>query len=166
VQDLLRRTEDIMRLAQQADVSREHTALLMEWEAELAAVHRRLADPAVELGPIHGRLEAVDAELRRLKFTRREAPAAKGRPPAEGEPTWYEVLHVPETASDADIRASYHKLLKQYHPDLHNDSGFPWVKEQAERMTRNIGAAYQVLGSAEKRQSYDRELRRRRGGGP
>jgi len=72
---------------------------------------------------------------------------------------------VPETASDAEIRAAYHRLLKQYHPDLHNDSGFPWVKEQAHQMTRKIGAAYQALGSAEKRQSYDRELRRRREGG-
>jgi DnaJ-domain-containing protein 1 len=166
VEDLLRRTEDLVRLAQQADVGREHRGRLMEWEAELAAIHRRLADPSVELGPIHGRLTAIDTELRQLKFSRRAAAAAKGKPAAETVPNWYEVLRVPETASDAEIRASYHQLLKQYHPDLHNDSGFPWVKEQAHQITRQIGAAYQALGSAEKRQSYDRELRRRRGGGP
>ena len=154
-----------MRLAQQADVGREHTALLMEWEAELAAFRRRLADPAVELGPLHRRLKTIGSDLHRLKFTRREPAAAQAPPQAQGDPTWYEVLQVPETASDAEIRAAYHRLLKQYHPDLHNDSGFPWVKEQAHRMTRKIGAAYQALGSAEKRQSYDRELRRRREGG-
>ena len=154
-----------MRLAQQADVGREHTALLMEWEAELAAFRRRLADPAVELGPLHRRLKTIGSDLHRLKFTRREPPAAQAPPQAQGDPTWYEVLQVPETASDAEIRAAYHRLLKQYHPDLHNDSGFPWVKEQAHQMTRKIGAAYQTLGSAEKRQSYDRELRRRREGG-
>ncbi|MFI5400082.1 MAG: DnaJ domain-containing protein [SAR324 cluster bacterium] len=165
VAELLQRTEDTMRLAQQADVGREHTALLMEWEAELAAFRRRLADPGVELGPLHERLKAIGAELHRLKFTRREAPAAQAPSPADAEPTWYEVLQVPETASEAEIRASYHRLLKQYHPDLHNESGFPWVKEQAHQMTRKIGAAYQALGSAEKRQSYDRELRRRRDGG-
>ena len=160
VEELLQRTEDMMRLAQQADVAREHTSLLMEVEAELAAFHRRVTDPAVDLGPIHQRLKTVGVQLRELKFTRREAPPAK--PQATGEPTWYEVLQVHEAASEAEIRASYLQLLKQYHPDLHNHSGFPWVKEQAERMTKKIGAAYQVLGSADKRLDYDRELRRRR----
>ncbi len=162
VEELLQRTEDMMRLAQQADVAREHTPLLMELEAELAAFHRRVADPAVDLGPIHQRLKAVGARLRELKFTRHEAPQPNSQ--AGGEPTWYEVLQVRESASEADVRASYHRLLKQYHPDLHNHSGFPWVKEQAERMTKKIGAAYQVLGNADKRLDYDRELRRRRSG--
>jgi len=162
VEELLQRNEDMMRLARQADVSREHTSLLMEMEAELAAFHRRLADPDAALGPIHERLKAVAARLRGLKFSRPEAPASKPR--AGDAATWYEVLQVPESASTAEIKTSYHRLLKQYHPDLHNHSGFPWVREQAEQMTKKIGQAYQVLGNAEKRNDYDRELRRLRGG--
>jgi len=151
-------------LAQQADVNREHTSFLMELQAELAAFQRRLSDPSVDLNPIHQRLKVANAELRQLKFSRPEPPPAKPSAQAESEPTWYEVLDVPETASEPEIRANYHRLLKQYHPDLHNESGFTWVKEQADVMTKRIATAYQVLGSAEKRASYDRELRRRRGG--
>ena len=162
VQELLQRSEDMMRLAQQADVAREHTALLMELEAELAAFHRRLADPDVALGPIHERLKAVSARLRELKFSRPDA--APSRPRAAGDATWYEILQVPETASATEIKTSYHRLLKQYHPDLHNHSGFPWVREQAEQMTKKIGQAYQVLANEDKRKDYDRELRRSRGG--
>lgn len=151
-----------MRLAQQADAAREHVSLLMELDAELAAFHRRLADPAVVLGPIHQRLKMIGAQLRGLEFIRREPPPPKAHAAPPGEPTWYEVLHVSEAASEAEIRASYHKLLKQYHPDLHNHSDFPWVRDQAEQMTKKLGAAFQVLSHADKRQEYDRELRRRR----
>jgi DnaJ-domain-containing protein 1 len=164
VEELLQRAEDMMRLAQQADVAREHTSFLMEVEAELAAFRRRMTDPAVDLGPIHQRLKSLSAQLRELKFTRREPPPPKPPPPvqAPGEPTWYEVLQVAEGANENEIRASYHKLLKQYHPDLHNHSDFPWVREQAERMTKKLGAAFQILGNPDKRQEYDRTLRRRR----
>jgi DnaJ-domain-containing protein 1 len=161
VEELLQRSEDMMRLAQQADVAREHTSLLMELEAELAAFHRRLADPDVALGPIHDRLKTVAARLRELKFARPEAPSSRQR--AGSDATWYEVLQVPETASATEIKTSYHRLLKQYHPDLHNHSGFPWVREQAEQMTRRIGQAYQALANEDKRKDYDRELRRLRG---
>ena len=84
-------------------------------------------------------------------------PPAVVKPP----PTY---KFVPETASATEIKTSYHRLLKQYHPDLHNHSGFPWVREQAEQMTKKIGQAYQVLANEDKRKDYDRELRRSRGG--
>ena len=121
-----------------------------------------MADPDVALGPIHERLKAVSARLRELKFSRPDA--APSRPRAAGDATWYEILQVPETASATEIKTSYHRLLNQYHPDLHNHSGFPWVREQAEQMTKKIGQAYQVLANEDKRKDYDRELRRSRGG--
>jgi DnaJ domain len=88
------------------------------------------------------------------------------RPPAGGdgaEPTHYEVLQLSPAASLEEIRVAYLKLLKQYHPDLHTASQFDWVRAESERMSRRISAAYQVLGNADSRARYDRELRKGKG---
>jgi hypothetical protein len=162
-EELLDKTGDMLRLARHADVAREHAAHLMGLEAELAAFRRRLRDPAADLGAVHNRLKAVAAELRALKFRPVEAAAQGERPQpvADDTPTWYELLRVAPTAPEAEIRGAYHRMLKQYHPDLHNHSDFGWVKEESERMSRLISQAFEVLGDAARRQEYDRELRRR-----
>jgi DnaJ-domain-containing protein 1 len=165
------KAEDLLRLARLADVSREHTSLFMGLEAELAALRRRIADPAADLGPLHTRLKAIAEELRTLEF-KDPPPGPPPEPPppppagsgAAEEPTWYEVLRVDPGASDGEIKAAYHKLLKQYHPDLHNHSDFGWVKAEAERMSRIIGKAFEVLGNREQREAYDRQLARERPG--
>lgn len=66
----------------------------------------------------------------------------------------YEVLGVSETSSFAEIKASFHKLAKQTHPDLaesKNDS-------DASRRFVQILAAYEILSDCEKRAHYDRDL--------
>lgn len=62
---------------------------------------------------------------------------------------YYEVLGLSKGASDDDIKKSYRKLAKQYHPDLH-----PGDKECEERF-KEIGEAYAVLSDPEKKQRYD-----------
>ena len=62
---------------------------------------------------------------------------------------YYEVLGLSKGASDDDIKKSYRKLAKQYHPDLH-----PGDKECEERF-KEIGEAYEVLSDPEKKQRYD-----------
>ncbi len=162
LRELLESTEDLIRLARQADLAGEHTAALMEIDAELAAFHRRLADPAMELGDVHKRLKVVNARLKGLKFSRPKPPP-ETTPAEEGsDPTHYELLQIPEQASEGQIKRAYHRLLKQYHPDVHNHSEFPWVKAEAERMSRRLGQAYEVLGHPDKRRDYDQSLRRRR----
>jgi DnaJ-domain-containing protein 1 len=160
------KAEDLLRLARMADVSREHTSLFMGLEAELAALRRRISDPAGDLGPLHTRLKAIAEELRNLKFTDPPPPPPGDAAPAGApeEPTWYEILKVDPGAPESDIKASYLRLLKQYHPDLHNASNFGWVKAEAERMSRILGQAFEVLGNAERRQAYDRQLARDRPG--
>ncbi|KAM5262245.1 dnaJ homolog subfamily C member 30, mitochondrial [Hipposideros larvatus] len=64
----------------------------------------------------------------------------------------YEVLGVPSTATQAQIKAAYYRQSFLYHPD--RNSGSP---EAAERFTR-ISQAYVVLGSATLRRKYDRGL--------
>ncbi|XP_054445703.1 dnaJ homolog subfamily C member 30, mitochondrial [Pteronotus mesoamericanus] len=64
----------------------------------------------------------------------------------------YELLGVPSTATQAQIKAAYYRQSFLYHPDRNSGSA-----EAAERFTR-ISQAYVVLGSATLRRKYDRGL--------
>lgn len=65
---------------------------------------------------------------------------------------YYEILGVDKKASDADIKAAYRKLVKQYHPDLHPND--PTCAEKF----KEINEANEVLSDPQKRQQYDFEL--------
>jgi molecular chaperone DnaJ len=69
------------------------------------------------------------------------------------EKDYYEVLGVAEGTSDKELARAYKKLAKQYHPDAN-----PGDKDAEERF-KEISAAYDVLGDADKRKEYD-EVRR------
>jgi curved DNA-binding protein len=62
---------------------------------------------------------------------------------------YYDILKVPKEASTEEIKRSYRKLARQYHPDLN-----PGDKAAEERF-KDIGEAYDVLSDAEKRSQYD-----------
>ena len=62
---------------------------------------------------------------------------------------YYELLGVPRTASDTEIKKAYRKLAMQYHPDRNPEAG-------AEARFKEITEAYEVLCHAEKRAMYDR----------
>ncbi len=62
------------------------------------------------------------------------------------EKDYYKVLGVQSSATDKDITRSYRKLAKQYHPDTNPGS---------EERFKEISAAYDVLGDADKRKEYD-----------
>ena len=62
---------------------------------------------------------------------------------------YYYQLGVPETASDAEIRAAYRRLARRFHPDAHPRSS------EAEARFKQITAAYYVLGDPVRRQQYD-----------
>ncbi|KAM6157189.1 dnaJ homolog subfamily C member 30, mitochondrial [Erethizon dorsatum] len=64
----------------------------------------------------------------------------------------YDLLGVPSTATQAQIKAAYYRQCFLYHPDRNSGSA-----EAAERFTR-ISQAYLVLGSATLRRKYDRGL--------
>lgn len=66
---------------------------------------------------------------------------------------FYEVLGVSEKATPEEIKKTYRKLAKQYHPDAN-----PNNPQAAERF-KEIGEAYSVLSDAEKRKQYD-QMRR------
>jgi len=62
---------------------------------------------------------------------------------------YYETLGVGKNASEDDIKKSYRKLARKYHPDLN-----PGDKASEERF-KNVQEAYDVLSDAKKRQMYD-----------
>jgi DnaJ-class molecular chaperone len=62
----------------------------------------------------------------------------------------YDVLGVPSTASQEEIRKAYRALAKKYHPDLHPGD------KQAEDRFKEVAAAYDFLSDAETRARFDR----------
>ena len=62
----------------------------------------------------------------------------------------YEVLGVPETASESEIKEAYRELALKYHPDRHPDDS-----EAAERF-KEISHAYQILSDSDQRDAFDR----------
>lgn len=61
----------------------------------------------------------------------------------------YEILGVPETATQEEIKRSYHTLARQYHPDKNPDD------PQAAEKCKAINNAYRTLGDETKRHLYD-----------
>ena len=65
-------------------------------------------------------------------------------------PDYYKTLGVGKNASDEEIKKSYRKLARQYHPDRN-----PGDKKAEERF-KEISQAHDVLSDPEKRKAYDR----------
>src|SRR5687768_5197042 len=62
----------------------------------------------------------------------------------------YAVLGVDRKASADDIKKAYRKLARKYHPDRNPDDA------SAEERFKEIQAAYDIVGDADKRKQFDR----------
>lgn len=61
---------------------------------------------------------------------------------------YYEILGVPKTANQDEIKSAYRKLGKKYHPDICKEP-------DAEEKFKDINEAYQILSDEKKRRAYD-----------
>ena len=66
---------------------------------------------------------------------------------------YYELLEVSQTASKEVIRAAYKSLMQRYHPDKNPNS--PEIAKRAALLVQ----AYEVLSDAEKRSTYDLQIK-------
>jgi len=62
---------------------------------------------------------------------------------------YYEVLGVSRTVDPDELKKTYRRLARQYHPDVNKAPG-------AEEHFKEINEAYEVLSDSEKRRAYDR----------
>ena len=61
---------------------------------------------------------------------------------------YYEILDLPRSASDEEIKRSFRKLAQQWHPDVSTDA-------DADARFKEINEAYEVLSDPQRRQAYD-----------
>src|SRR2546421_1771574 len=63
---------------------------------------------------------------------------------------YYEVLGVPRTASETDIKSAFRRLARELHPDVNDQD------PNAEEKFKEAAEAYEVLSDSERRAVYDR----------
>jgi curved DNA-binding protein len=71
-------------------------------------------------------------------------------PAATTKRDYYQILGVPRSASDKELKSAYRKLARKYHPDVNPGDA------KAEALFKEIGEAYAVLSDPDKRKKYDR----------
>ena len=63
---------------------------------------------------------------------------------------YYDVLGVPKSATEKEIKSAYRKLARKLHPDANRDD-----QSAAEEKFKELQEAYEVLSDPEKRKKYD-----------
>jgi len=63
---------------------------------------------------------------------------------------YYEVLGIPRSSTEEEVKSAYRKLARQYHPDLNKEN-----TKVAEEKFKEVSEAYEVLVDTEKRKRYD-----------
>lgn len=61
----------------------------------------------------------------------------------------YDILGVTKASTDSEIKQAYHRLAKQYHPDINKDN------PSAAEKFKEINAAYDQIKDANKRATYE-----------
>ncbi|MEQ1634652.1 MAG: DnaJ domain-containing protein, partial [Planctomycetota bacterium] len=64
---------------------------------------------------------------------------------------YYQTLGVPRNATADDLKRTYRKLAKEWHPDRHP----PHRRQEVEAKFKQIAEANEVLSDPEKRKRYD-----------
>ncbi len=101
--------------------------------------------------------QRVDATGRNLEETRRMITDAY-----EGldRKDFFELLGIPRTANDIQVKEAYFRLVKAFHPDTRTDPALADVEEMGEAVFLKLGQAYEKLRNRTTRQDYAASLPR------
>jgi len=73
--------------------------------------------------------------------------------------SYYEILDVPRTATKAEIKRAYFRLVGIVHPDRYFDKHLGSYKPKMEAIFAKLSAAYETLSKSQTRAEYDAEHR-------
>ncbi len=67
----------------------------------------------------------------------------------------FEILGLPRTATEVQIREAYFQLAKRYHPDVYRGPAFADVSDKIEEILVRLGEAFDVLKDPTRRGKYE-----------
>jgi len=73
-------------------------------------------------------------------------------------PNYYQILEISRDATTTEIKSSFRKLAKRYHPDKQNLNNNVDVVAKAKQMFGQVCNAYDVLHDEKRKADYDRKL--------
>jgi curved DNA-binding protein CbpA len=68
---------------------------------------------------------------------------------------FYQILEVPKSASEEDIKKAYFQMARRFHPDRFDRQAAAEYKSQIDEVFDGITNAYRVLSNKDKRTAYD-----------
>jgi serine/threonine protein kinase len=77
----------------------------------------------------------------------------------------FEVLGVPQTANEAEVKEAANRLTRRFHPDVPFDADVTDLKRQMEAIFIRVNEAYDVLRDPQRRERHERMLGFSPGGG-
>jgi curved DNA-binding protein CbpA len=103
------------------------------------------ADPKTRLRPSTAARPDVPREVAEVMSFREILPSM----------TLYQILDLPKTASDEDIKKAYFQMARKFHPDRFDRKLVADFKAQIDEVFDGITNAYRVLSNRESRRIYD-----------
>ena len=68
---------------------------------------------------------------------------------------FYEVMGIPRSADQNEVKKTYYTLAKKFHPDRAHRLGDQHLREKMEKIFQKISEAYETLADDERRRAYD-----------
>jgi tetratricopeptide (TPR) repeat protein len=72
--------------------------------------------------------------------------------------THFDVLGIPRTANEAQVKAAYFNLAKRFHPDTRHDPALADLREKMDAIFIRLGHAFEVLRNPRTRLPYEATL--------
>lgn len=177
--ETLEKAQNILKLTKSADKLGKYTNRLIDFEAEISVIRKKGNSANANYAQLSKNLLHIIQTLRSFNFAKeqrkqqsrnntrqQQKQQKKEAPPSQTTPSevinYYKILGISSNATTQEIKQSYHRKMKAYHPDLHQNSEFDWIKAEAEEKTRQIQEAYDILKNSASRQKYDRTLKNKK----